>query len=260
MKEISIEEQKQILFDALIYFDQFCRGKDILYSLGEGSLLGAIRHKGFIPWDDDIDILMTRDNFNKFLLLHTDGVYKAYHVNPDINYWNTVIRLSDTRTAVYFGESTNSIHGLWLGLTPVDNIPDDEIEWARMKKRIAKWVKRCRQKRGIVPYDGVFGGRLKRSIFKVRKIDWFDRHFMKVISAYNGQTTKRMSKLNIRYEPFVFPSAVFDGYTELEFEGRNFMAIKHYDEYLTQMYGDYMTLPPEKDRVVKHCFKAFYKE
>ena len=260
MKEISIEEQKRILFEALIYFDQFCRENDIQYSLGEGSLLGAVRHKGFIPWDDDIDILMTRENFDKFLFLHTDGVYKSYHVNPDINYWNTVIRLSDTRTAVYFGESTNSIHGLWLGLTPVDNVPDDEKEWIRIKKRIANWVKMCRQKRGVVPYDGILGGRVKHAMFKLHKIDWFDRHLMKVITAYNGQPTKRMSKLNIRYEPFVFPSTVFDGYTELEFEGRKFMAIKHYDEYLTQMYGDYMTPPPEDKRVTKHGFRAYYNK
>ena len=255
-----MEEQKQILFDALVYFDQFCRENDIKYSLGEGSLLGAVRHKGFIPWDDDIDILMTRSEFERFLSVYKDGKYEVYHVNPNVNYWNYVARLCDSRTAVYFGDSKNSFHGLWVGLTPVDNIPDDEYKWIRMKKRIAKWVKLCRQKKGIVPLDGKFKSLFERILFKLKTIDWFDKKFKKVVTAYDGQVTQRMSKLNIRYEPFVFPSTVFDGYTELEFEGRKFMAIKHYDEYLKRMYGDYMILPPEKDRVAKHSFKVFYKE
>ena len=77
--------------------------------------------------------------------------------------------------------------------------------------------------------------------------------------ACNGRATKRMSKLNIRYEPFVFPSSIFDSYTELEFEGRKFMAVERYDEYLKLMYGDYMTPPPENQRVAKHTFRAFCK-
>ena len=259
MREITDEEQKQILFDILVYFDQICRENKIQYSLGEGTLLGAVRHKGFIPWDDDIDILMTRTEFEKFLSIHQNGQYEIFHVNPNVNYWNYVARLCDPRTEVYFGDSHHSIHGLWVGLTSVDNIPDDDRKWGQMKKRIVIWVKLCRQKKGVVPIDGRFKGLLERVLFRLKPINWFDRRFKKVVTAYKGQSTQRMLKLNIRYEPFVFPSNVFNGYTELEFEGRSFMAIEHYDDYLRQMYGDYMTPPPEDKRVTKHGFRAYYK-
>ena len=259
MKEISVEESKKLLFDILVYFDQICRENCINYSLGEGSLLGAVRHKGFIPWDDDIDILMTRADFSRFLNIHKDGVYKIYHVNPDVNYWNSVARLSDTRTAVYLGKSNYSMHCLWLGLTPVDNIPDDDRKWNRMKKRIAFWVRLCRQKKGVIPVDQSIKGKFLKYFFKIVTVDWLDKRFKRVVTAYDSKPTKRMSKLNIRYEPFVFPSTVFDGFTELEFEGQKFMALKHYDDYLKLMYGDYMTPPPEKDRITKHDYKAYYK-
>ena len=258
MKEIPVEEQKRLLFDALVSFDEFCRKNDIKYSLGEGTLLGAVRHKGFIPWDDDIDILMKREDFERFLSLYK-GEYEIFHVNPKQNYWNCVARFCVPGTAVYFGNSKKSTHGLWLGLTPVDYIPDDEKQWAQMKKRIARWVKLCRQKRGIVLWDAKFKGLFERLLFKLKTIDWFDKKFRAAIMASDSKPTKRLSKLNIRYEPFVFPSSIFDSYTELDFEGRKFMAIARYDEYLTLMYGDYMTPPPEDQRVAKHTFTAYYK-
>lgn len=258
MREISLEESKRICFDILKYIDRVCRDHHINYSLGEGTLLGAVRHKGFIPWDDDIDLLMTRTDMEKFLSVYHDEQYEMYHVRRDCNYWNTVARITNPRTAVYFGDSKRSIHGIWVALTPVDNIPDDDQVWDCMQKRIGRWVKLCRQKKGVVPLDGKLMGLFERVLFKLKPINWFDNKFKRIVTAYNGQPTKRMSKLNIRYEPFVFPSSVFDGYTDLEFEGQKFMAIKHYDEYLTLMYGDYMTPPPVEKRVAKHDFKAYY--
>lgn len=259
MKEITDEESKQLLYGILVYFDKFCRDHNIAYSLGEGSLLGAVRHKGFIPWDDDIDILMTRADLEKFLSLHQDGRYKVYHENRECNYWNYVARLSDEATAVYFGNSQHSTHGLWVGLTPVDHIPDSERQWELHKKRVARWVKLCRQKKGAIPRDGGFLGLFERVLFKFTTIMPYARRFKKVIMRFDGQPTKRLCKLNIRYEPFIIPAEVFDGYTELEFEGQKFMAISHYHDYLKLMYGDYMTPPPPEKRVTKHGFRAYYK-
>lgn len=258
MKEISVAESKQILFDCLVYFDRICREHDIHYSLGEGSLLGAVRHRGFIPWDDDIDILMLRTDFEKFLSVHQDGRYKIYHVNNDINYWNSVARLSDETTAVFLGESKKRIHGLWLGLTPLDYIPDDEFRWARMKRKIAFWVRLCRQHKGVVSCGPGILGKVWKKFLRLFPIACLDRRFKHVITRWDKKNTSRLCKLNIRYEPFVFPASFFDGYTELEFEGRPFMAINHYDDYLNSMYGDYMTPPPEDKRQAKHDFKAYY--
>lgn len=259
MIEITTIESKKILFEILVYMDNVCRKNDIKYSLGEGTLLGAVRHKGFIPWDDDIDILMTRENLEKFLSLHQDGRYKIFHENKDCNYWNSVARLSDETTSVFFGNNRFSKHGLWVGLTPVDYIPDDEYKWNKHKKKISFWVKLCRQKAGFAYIDEGFWGIMERFLFRFTTIMPYARRFKKVITRFDGQPTKRLCKLNIRYEPFIIPAYVFDGYTELEFEGQKFMAISHYDEYLKLMYGDYMTPPPPEKRVTKHGFRAYFK-
>lgn len=255
MREISLEESKRICFDILKYIDRVCRDNHINYSLGEGTLLGAVRHKGFIPWDDDIDVLMTRADMAKFLSVYHDGQYEMFYVRSDCNYWNTVARITDPRTAVYFGDSKRSIHGIWVALTPVDNVPNDEAEREKMLKKIKRWIKYCRQKKGVVSYNN----RFQRMLFKFIPVTWLNRRLMKIITAYNDCPTMQMLKLNIRYEPFLMPSFFFDSYTELEFEGQKFMALCHYNEYLKLMYGDYMTPPPPEQRVVKHNYRAFYK-
>lgn len=259
MKEISLEVSKRLLLEILIDIDKTCRDNDIKYSLGEGTLLGAVRHGGYIPWDDDIDILMKREDMDKFLSVYHSDRYEIYHVNPKVNYWNSVARLSDSRTKVYFGNSTNSIHGLWVALTPLDNVPDNESLWQKQKSEISFWVKLCRQKKGVVPMDSGLKGLFERLAFKFFDICFFDKKFKQAITKYNIVATERLCKLNIRYEPFIFPSYYFESYQDIEFEGIKTMIITHYDEYLHRMYGNYMQLPPVEDRVAKHNFKVFYK-
>ena len=259
MKEISLDESKKILLDILIEIDNTCRMNNIKYSLGEGTLLGAVRHGGYIPWDDDIDILMKREDMEKFLSIYHSDRYEIYHINPKVNYWNSVARISDSRTKVYFGDNTNSIHGLWVALTPLDNVPDDELLWQKQKRWIARWVKLCRQKKGVVPIDAGIKGYCERIAYKFLNISFFNNQFKRIITKYNTIDTKRLCKLNIRYEPFVFPSYYLESYQDMEFEGIKAMVITHYHEYLQLMYGDYMQLPPVEERVAKHNFRAFYK-
>lgn len=253
--EITIEEQKKILFEILLYIDKVCRENNINYSLGEGTLLGAVRHKGFIPWDDDIDLLMERKDVEKFLAVHKDGRFKMY--TPIMEESNCyVYRLTDPKTVI---EKNGKIsHGLWVALTPIDKIPDDDKAWVRMQKKVHLWIDLLHQRK-----TGVYSGRrivriLKKGLFLVIQNSFLYNKLLRYLTMYKDTTTERMQKLNIRREPFVFPSTVFDGYTDLEFEGQKFMAIKHYDEYLTLMYGDYMTPPPVEKRVAKHDFKAYY--
>lgn len=257
MKEITLEEQKKILFDILIYIDKTCRDNGINYSLGEGTLLGAVRHKGFIPWDDDIDLLMERKDVEKFLTVHKDGDFILY--TPLMDGSNCyVYRLTDPKTVIEKNGKTS--HGLWVALTPIDNIPDEGVAWDKMRNKVHFWIELLRQKK-----TGVYSGRrivrmVKRVLSLVITNGFLYNRLLHYLTMYNDVKTKRMQKLNIHREPFVIPSDVFDGYTELEFEGRKYMAIKHYDEYLKRMYGDYMTPPPVEQRVAKHDFRAYFIE
>lgn len=261
-REITLEESKRIALEILLHIDTFCKKYGIKYSLGEGTLLGAVRHKGFIPWDDDIDLLMTRDELEKFLRLYKDEYpYKLITTKKWSNWWNTVSRITDDRTIVLFNKKTNSSHGIWVALTPVDNVPDDKGKWEIMKQKVNYWKEVCYIKSW--PLDKVNNKirMLKNIIIKYAPIpvSCFNKVFLNYLTKYDGEKTQRMVKLNYYWKPFVIPSSIFDEYIELDFEGHRFMAVKQYHEYLSLMYGDYMTPPPVEERVPKHNFKAYYK-
>lgn len=258
MKEVTLEESKQICLQILQYFDSFCREHDIKYSLGEGTLLGAVRHKGFIPWDDDIDLLMERDQVDKFVALYKDGPYKLFVPGKHKDWWSGVVRLTDPKTRLVFEKPNQGPHGLWIALTPIDHAPDSEEDFQKMRKSTRKWIDRCGRKVGKRKYPRSFRGITDRIINTFATIDWLNDKYIKTSSANNNIETKRRQKIRLNGDLLLFPSEIMQGYTELEFEGQKFMAISHYDEYLKIMYGDYMTPPPVEQRVPKHNFKAYY--
>lgn len=260
MREVSFEESKLICLEILKFFDKFCREHDIKYSLGEGTLLGAVRHKGFIPWDDDIDLLMERNQVDKFVSLYKDGPYRLFIPGRHKDWWSGVVRLTDTTTFLKFDKPNQGPHGLWIALTPVDHAPDSEQGFQIMRTHTRVWINRCCRKVGKKVYARNLRGLTDRFLNSMMSIDWLNKQYIKTITSYNKMQTKRMQKIRLNGDLLLFPSYIMSEYTELEFEGQKFMAISHYDEYLKIMYGDYMTPPPEAERVPKHSFKAYYVE
>ena len=109
-------------------------------------------------------------------------------------------------------------------------------------------------------YPISFEGMIDRLMNSFVSIKWLNKKFLQNISFYNKTNTSKRQKIRLNGELLVFPADIMSEYVELEFEGQKFMAIKHYDEYLKIMYGDYMTLPPVSDRAPKHNFKAYFIE
>lgn len=247
--------------EMLDIFDEFCSSKGISYSLSGGSLLGAVRHKGFIPWDDDVDLMMPRPEYERFLATFNEGRedIKAlnYRVDPDFPRPFTKITDLGTRIVARNGISK---YGIFLDLFPIDGQPASEEETAEY----------------VAEYE-----RLNRLFYKKTPLyRMSDNLLVKVKSALRSpffppreETMGKIERLIARY-PFGttgfagavmggsrmgthVPDSVFKEFTRMEFEGRSLSCVKDFDTYLTRMYGDYMTPPPPRERRTGHFGKVF---
>lgn len=254
----------------LTEIDRICRKYKIKYAMDSGTLLGAVRHKGFIPWDDDVDVIFTRANFEMFLkvagrelpagmsLLRPEelcGGKAFYDFTPRIIYEKSQVHEDDEQMRFYEGR----LNHLWVDLFVYDRLPDKKsaAERAKLYQKIIYGLAMAhRDKLDFSKYSfldklrvGVLAasGHLipMRTLFKLQQ---------KIAAKDRTKKTKRWYCSN--YQPD-FLYVTIDGdwceaTVDLDFEGRSFMAPKGYTHVLEQIYGDYMTLPPEEKRVPAH--------
>ena len=266
-KKLSSEEIKQIELNLLLKLDEICKKYKLRYYLCGGTLLGAVRHKGFIPWDDDIDVLMPREDFEKLLRLEKKQKQDAVEKIVSWKSGNSIypfIKLINTNTVLkekYLSEEFTT--GLWIDIFPLDGMPDDE-------KIIAKKFKKIKFYKTILltAYSEMGKGATWYAALAKRVLIPICKHL---------NTEKLCNKLNaiskeypIDKSPYVggflwgygpqekMPKEFLEP-VEVEFEGHMFPAPKCWDFYLTQLYGDYMQLPPENKRI-SHDFNVYMKE
>lgn len=264
-KEIKNEELKLLRF-----FHQICVQNSFQYSLAGGSLLGAIRHEGFIPWDDDIDILMKREDYNAFIDYCSKHPIPFsvldYKNNSEYGLGNAKICSKDTYLIEDTGIRGNYIEGVYLDLFPIDPFEDSLDESIRLFNSIrprlellnaANWEKFALSKsRSIIMEPIRFVLFLLTRFVKpnaiVRGIELtINRH--RSAAKYSGcfYGTYRQKEILL--------SHIYADVELRSFEGEQFYCLKHYDEYLKCLYGDYMKLPPIEKQISHHGFEAYWK-
>lgn len=263
VKEIGNAELKQIELDILRKVHQFCKENGITYFLCGGTLLGAVRHGGFIPWDDDIDLYMPRPDYERFLEMFSNQQYlKVLSFPASPGYYLPFAKVCDTRTVV---EETivKSIPGcgVYIDIFPLDGLSD--------KRKTAKSI--IRRNRRYMALNGIAGGNpskidgmkalIKRGIqtvvprsMLVRRIDRNSKRYTYVDSDYVGVA------FGFYGEREIHNKSVFSNQVEIEFEKKMLYGPNDPDAYLLALYGDYMKLPPVEKRVTHHSFKAFWKD
>ncbi len=248
--------------EALKFFDEFCRRHDLTYYLCGGCLIGAVRHKGFIPWDDDTDVLMPRPDYEKFLELYKKENPSERFVlvnDDDVHYsGNIFATLNDTDHTMVkeYQQNMNTPHGIPLDIFPIDGLADGRIQ--RLIQYV--WVMIYSLFRAqIVPKNQggliAFGSKVLLTIFRGRRLRYKIWKFAeKRMTRYHFDESENVAEFcaGFYFMKKVYPRRIYDGKVELEFEGEKFFAMKGYDEYLHIPFGDYMELPPEEERLPHH--------
>lgn len=260
MKELSLREQQLILLDILKYFDGVCRKHNIKYTLCGGTLIGAIRHKGFIPWDDDIDIYITRDEYEKFRKVLSEEKHEYYYLSDSSDFESFTAafcpRIYDKRTLL-----TNYVRRpqpIFLDVIVLDYIEKNEENIGILKNYKETYLK-------FLEYhvkhmnSSIF---IHKLFYRYRARYYFNK-MMKDIKYFAKNDKSKSDMLASTFYIFdgidkaFIPAEYFNNFIEVDFEGNKFLSIKEYDEHLTFYYGDYMQLPPEKERSPKHTRKSY---
>lgn len=260
MKVITIDELKSIQLDLLQKTADFCENNGLRYFLCGGTLIGAIRHKGYIPWDDDIDIAMPRPDYDRFVrTFNQPGNYcqvENLDTNPDYSY--AFAKVYDNRTVLKELHYLGNI-GVYIDVFPADGVKDaSQIHKIKLLRKFlntkrANYYKRTVSKMAINTF-----GKLLLLPFSAHQIaKWIDNECRRY--AFGS-----MPKAGVIANPFgpgeMVDKSVFDSDVFAEFEGRKYRVPVGYDTWLRSIYGDYMQLPPEEDRVTHHTFEAWWKD
>lgn len=239
--------------------DSFCRENKIMYSLYAGTLIGAVRHNGFIPWDDDIDICMKRKEYNRFIKLWNQHPPKGYILQnkentPGYTQSSTKIRKENT-TFIQAVDTPRLYHtGIFIDIFPADKMPNKGIKRILFKINCIFYQLYTKE---YIPKASNLAGKLiavlalkmvpKRKRKRVRSI------LFSHINRYNDDDSLSTVFIGtIASINMPLPNNLLDEFVELKFEDNNFLCMKEWDTYLSTEYGDYMTPPPLEERVGIH--------
>ena len=263
---ISVKESQDLELDIMHKLHDYCVKHGLRYLLAYGTLIGAVRHKGFIPWDNDIDIFMPRPDFERFLeMTKTDPVAEdlyVTHYTLDENYFYNCARVCDERTEVeipYIPVQPSRM-GIWVDIFAVDGVPDSEflVKAHRVRIRTLYYALRAH----------IYGTLDNKNQFrKIVKLAC-----LKFLSNKDHKLNRRITALEKQY-PYddyqnaalwcltslvPIPKKDFEAPVSAPFEQYSFFIPEDYDRILRDTYGDYMKLPPESKRI-PHQIRAFWK-
>ncbi len=259
-----MNEMQKKLLEILKWTDTFCRENDIRYYMVGGTMLGARRHKGFIPWDDDIDIGMPRADYERFyaLMKKSDtGNYIAESMKDgNKDYVYPYIKIYDTKTTLTENTRYKTKRGLFIDVFPIDGVGNTINESQKRYNRIKKYInlffaKICAVRKGRRLYKNI-------SIILLRclpeflishkklskKVDKFCVEFSFDNSKYAGNI---WGNWGIRE---IMEKEIFGVPKEYDFEGLKVLGVQDSDKYLTNLYGDFMKLPPVEEQKTHHDF------
>lgn len=260
MDDKTLKHLQDVEFGILQDVDEFCKKHGVSYSLYAGTALGALRHKGFIPWDDDVDVAMTRTEFDRFCALWVKNPPDGYYLESILTDERCGICHAKVRKEGTFFLSDGEIeseghHGIWVDIFPLDKVSLNKKKRAEKLRHGRELVFLTRANVSNTRDD--FKKRLVRRIFRIipravrqKKIVEIHRWLVEHMEdgAEEGYVWAEMSTLKTMVT-HSFSLNLENRYVPVEFNGAQFPLFSEYESMLTRLYGNYMQLPPESERI-----------
>lgn len=256
--EKKIERIREIELELLDAVHDICEKYSLRYSLAFGTLLGAIRHGGFIPWDDDIDIIMPREDYKKLCEIWGDVapeeyILQNYNTNNDTSNNFSKIRKNHTTFLQFEIEKERSYHkGIFIDIFPADRVATSKL--GKVVQYVACAVNLL-YSRGYSSGSKMLIGVIEKILLKFDKKSQIKIRNLseKILSKWNGKIhNEYMIASTIRTSRIYYPSDIFKNMIKIVFEGKYYYAVSNYNEVLKILYGDFMQLPPKEEQIWKH--------
>ena len=267
-KEVSIKEMHRCTLTVLKKIIEICDENSILYFLAYGSLLGAVRHKGFIPWDDDCDVLMLRPDYDRFVRF-CDKHRKELLPFRLMNRFNTpnypfgISRFCDTRFKMVRDKAESAGMGLFVDIYPYDGMGNgkflEHLHIGYFRTYYTRMTNYANLNSFVSSRNKIFNllRRLLYAIAKKNGSDYYLNKLEKLANRYPYISSKYVGAIIWGTGDYHFEKTLFEESTLLEFEGVKVNAPRRYHELLTICYGNYMRLPPESERQQSHGYKLY---
>ena len=245
--ESDLERAKGVMLNILMTFDAICKKHELTYWLDYGTLLGAVRHKGFIPWDDDIDVSMPREDYNKLLPIVQSELPESMFfqtIETDPEFRNKIARIRDRNSIMHVDYYKGKYSGIFVDVFPVDTV----------KSKYKFLVNPMKFYNGIDPFKPRYASTFRRVVHYILSPLLILKPLMefiqkKIMLDKNGELYTLGLDIN---EHGMYLKKHFDELISIEFEGMHYPAPAGYDGLLIEMYGDYMKLPPKHQQVPSH--------
>lgn len=265
MRELTHREEQQVCVGILKKFDEICRKNNIKYCAAGGTALGAVRHKGFIPWDDDIDLNLLRNDYQKLISLeYEDENYKILHYSYTKDYYYTFAKMIDKRTYLDEPNRSEKDMGVFIDIFPVDYVGDYEKEAPENVKKAWKNSKFWEHLGSNINYNKSMSPKYIGKLIFRGLVYPFRKKLLRHFDFEFAGIPKSEYCANLQLGTYgmkeCFKSELWEDMIYLPFEDTEVCVFKNYDSYLTSLFGDYMTPPPEDERITTHPFKAYKKQ
>lgn len=272
--ELSVKETQSISLEILDTIANICEHLNLRYYLFYGTLIGAIRHKGYIPWDDDLDIMMPRKDHDILMDYLKEHISEYEHLevfNHENNskYPYMITRISDNRYRIIMDNEEEYGMGVFIDIYPFDglgNTKEEALKYALKGDRLSSICYQATRKRfAIETTTSTFRKFIKFPVFLIAKLYGKDRLQDKLeklarVKPYDESEYVGCVVWLSGGEKDIFLRKWFDEYLVVPFGDKKYRVPKEYDTILRKIYGDYMKLPPEKDRVGHHNYKVVKKQ